>query len=434
MYNKKNTKLTELKDGSHLLTINIPSYPVSLVAIRVRAGAKYEETGKEGVAHFLEHLFLDASEKYPIEKERLKIIAGLGANQNAYTQPDYVVYHNTVIPENIVNSLETLAECFYNSRFEQSDFEKERKIILDEEERAKSTTQSLIYNMRTSGLWPNNRLGVSTLGTRESIQEIQKDDVSEFKNKFYASKNVLFLVIGDIETSEAVNTIEKFQKEKMGQPEKGLGETIATQLAPVKYLSEIYGMDQVQLSIAFRIDGITTCNKEAIALSFLKDALFNGQVSIFGQRLRLDEGLTYGVGGISRFTSNTGYFGCQISSKADKILNMIAILKEEFKKFLDNGFSEEDLEMYKSLHLLNSAKNMLNPGELLDFVLSQDIINGQMITRDEYTDIIKELTGQEILEVAKKYLIQENLSVTVLVNEKDKGYIDSSKDNITEGW
>ena len=54
-----------LANGLRVVTISLPHLHTGMIAAYVRAGSRHEEPDRNGVSHFLEHLFFRGSEGYP---------------------------------------------------------------------------------------------------------------------------------------------------------------------------------------------------------------------------------------------------------------------------------------------------------------------------------------------------------------------------------
>jgi len=54
-----------LPNGLRVVTVELPHLHTGMIAAYVRAGSRHEEPARNGVSHFLEHLFFRGSEAYP---------------------------------------------------------------------------------------------------------------------------------------------------------------------------------------------------------------------------------------------------------------------------------------------------------------------------------------------------------------------------------
>ena len=106
---------------------------LSLISIDIwcKAGSSLEEEGKNGTAHFLEHMIFKGSSKImPGEFDHK--IESLGGLSNASTGYDDVHYHVLIPPNNFKESLALLTNIVVSPIFNIEEFKKEKGVVIDE--------------------------------------------------------------------------------------------------------------------------------------------------------------------------------------------------------------------------------------------------------------------------------------------------------------
>jgi zinc protease len=83
-----------LDNGLQLIVKEDHRAPVVVSQVWYKVGASYEQAGKTGLSHMLEHMMFKGTEKYP-PGEFSRIMAANGARENAFTGPDYTAYFQT---------------------------------------------------------------------------------------------------------------------------------------------------------------------------------------------------------------------------------------------------------------------------------------------------------------------------------------------------
>ena len=74
-----------LENGLQVLLISDPHTDKAAAALDVNVGSSSDPKGREGLAHFLEHMLFLGTEKYPRAGEYQEYIAAHGGGHNAYT-------------------------------------------------------------------------------------------------------------------------------------------------------------------------------------------------------------------------------------------------------------------------------------------------------------------------------------------------------------
>src|SRR5215218_2626589 len=87
-----------LNNGLEVVVIPDRRVPVVTHMVWYRVGSADEPPGVSGIAHFLEHLMFKGTEKNPAGKFS-KVLATIGAQENAFTTADYTGYYQRVAKE-----------------------------------------------------------------------------------------------------------------------------------------------------------------------------------------------------------------------------------------------------------------------------------------------------------------------------------------------
>jgi len=83
--------------------------------IWIRAGARYEEKQRQGIAHFLEHLLFKGSKHYSARKSK-ELIEGVGGSMNGFTSEEFSCYLVKVLGKYLPLALDVLSDMVI-SRF-----------------------------------------------------------------------------------------------------------------------------------------------------------------------------------------------------------------------------------------------------------------------------------------------------------------------------
>ena len=81
-----------LKNGMEVVVIENNRAPVVAQMIWYNFGSGIEETGKSGLAHFMEHLMFKGTRKFP-DNYYSNYISKIGGSENAFTSYDYTAYY-----------------------------------------------------------------------------------------------------------------------------------------------------------------------------------------------------------------------------------------------------------------------------------------------------------------------------------------------------
>ncbi|MGB9619418.1 MAG: M16 family metallopeptidase, partial [Armatimonadota bacterium] len=124
---------TRLPNGLIVLMKESHAAPVFTAQVWFRVGSRNEHTGITGISHLLEHMLFNSSKNYK-KGEITRLIREKGGIENAATWTDFTYYWQLLSSEHLELSLKTLAERVGGALLLDSEFQKERTVVLSEME------------------------------------------------------------------------------------------------------------------------------------------------------------------------------------------------------------------------------------------------------------------------------------------------------------
>ena len=181
--------------------------PLISIDIWCKAGSSFEEVGKNGTAHFLEHMLFKGSKKImPGEFDHK--IESLGGLSNASTGFDDVHYHVLIPPVNFRESLALLTNIVVSPNFDTNEFIKEKGVVIDEIKQQNDQPEEKLFNYFLKRVWLNSKYANSILGTEESIEKMEINDLKKFHSKHYNTEKICIAIAGNL----SKNIYEIFEK------------------------------------------------------------------------------------------------------------------------------------------------------------------------------------------------------------------------------
>ena len=135
------------------------------------AGARYDT--KYGLAHFVEHMLVAGTEKFPTKDALARYIDATGGSFSASTNSD-ILYLNIEIAEkgDFDIAIQLIDQIFNHSLFDKQTIEKERGAIITELQKKRSNPESYIWSVFQKISFQNTPAGHPTLGDMDSINSI----------------------------------------------------------------------------------------------------------------------------------------------------------------------------------------------------------------------------------------------------------------------
>jgi predicted Zn-dependent peptidase len=198
----------QLANGLDIVAEVNPDAHSTALGLFVNTGSRDEQANVNGVSHFLEHMMFKGSSKYTWEDVN-RIFDEIGAKYNAFTSQEMTAYYANVLPEFTEKAIEHLSHLL-RPAIRVEDFTTEKKVILEEIAMYLDDPGHRLYERLMEAHFGNHPLSMSILGTNESIQKLQRDEMADYFRKRYGPGNMVLSATGRLDFDEIVRLAEKY--------------------------------------------------------------------------------------------------------------------------------------------------------------------------------------------------------------------------------
>lgn len=402
-----------LKNGLEVVVIPLQNGSGVISAdIFYKVGSRNEVMGKSGIAHMLEHLNFKSSKNLKAG-EFDRIVKGYGGATNASTGFDYTHYFIKSSKENLDTSLSLFAELMQNLSLKDEEFQPERDVVAEERLwRTDNNPMGYLYFRLFNSVFVYHPYHWTPIGFMDDIRGWEISDIREFHKTYYQPQNAIVLIAGDIDKDSAFKLVKKhFEKIKNTSaiPPFKAQEPKQDGLRRV----EVHKNTEVDiLSLAFRIPPFN--HKDQIALSALSAILSGGKSSILEAKIVDKKRLAAEIYSYNMDLADEGVFIFMALANAGVSLEKLEgeILKE-LEAIKEGKLSETELKKAKTnmkasfLYELESSSSVAS---LYGSYLARDDLNSLLTFEENF----EKLSTKDIIEVAKKYFIKENLTIVTM--------------------
>lgn len=278
------TKVT-LDNGLEVIVKEAHAAPIVAVYLWCKTGSVNETKREHGISHFYEHMFFKGTEKRGVG-EIDRAIKSLGGYNNAFTSKEYTAYYVVLPSENFSLAADVLVDAIRHSSFPADEIEKELGVIKEEINRKEDNPMGKLYEDIFKVLFPDTPYAHPVLGTKESISNLTKSDFQNYLSTFYVPNNMTAVVVGDIDTDEAVEEFKTLTSD--WKPLKNVEENHSSfNVKTLKGVKEFILEKDVNLSyvlMAFQTSGLKN-PKENAALDLVSSVLGEGRSSRLYKRI-----------------------------------------------------------------------------------------------------------------------------------------------------
>ena len=405
-----------LKNGMEVVVIENKRAPVIAQMVWYNFGSGIEETGKSGLAHFMEHLMFKGTKKYP-DNYYSNYISRIGGSENAFTSFDYTAYYQVFPKTELKKMMKMEADRMTNLTLTKENIEIEKRVILEERfQRIESDPSSKLDESMRSILFPNHYYGRPIIGWRHEIEGLTYEDVLRFYKENYKPNNAILVLSGDVDLEKA----KKLSKKYFGKIRKGKEELKPKVTDPDLSTNIFVKMQHSTVKQPiwkkfYRTTSYKSDVNNSIALDMGFKIVASGTSSLLYQNLVEEKKIFSVVGGYFQgLTKGEGNVYLYAISKEKKTSNEIDnIIMNEFKEIINQKLTPKRFEIEKKKYFFDTIykkDGVLNPaqiyGEALTVGLTLDDVKKwqERVNNVSLNDVKKAL---ERLYKNKNYVIGE---------------------------
>src|SRR5436305_1520719 len=198
----------QLPNGLDIVAERNPDAHSIAMGLFVKTGSRDEDQSVNGVSHFLEHMMFKGSSKYTWEDVN-RIFDEIGAKYNAFTSQEMTAYYANVLPEFTERALEHLSHLL-RPAIRVEAFTTDRNVLLEEIAMYLDDPGHRLYERLMEQHFGKHPLSMSVLGSAESIQRLERDEMADYFKHRYGPGNMVLVATGRLECKEGVALAERY--------------------------------------------------------------------------------------------------------------------------------------------------------------------------------------------------------------------------------
>jgi zinc protease len=415
---------TELKNGLITYIAEDNTLPLVQVVLYIRSGSLLDPSGKEGLASLMANLMrVGGTSKYPADTLN-ELIDQYAMKFEISATEAQISFSASFLSEYTDKAMDIMEQLIFHPVFSAKKFEKEQKIMIqnirhrfdDPAPTLRAAYQKQLYAGEVS----------YRLATEASVKNISRDDLIKLHKKTFVTPKMILSVAGNFNRDSMLAKVEKIfppstQVPNDSFPQIAINPKIKCLLVQ-KPLSQAY----VRLGLPL----FKRPHPDYYSVSLLNEILGGGGfISRLGTKIRSDAGLTYSI--YSNAESNYTYpgtFYIEFFTKNSSFSQAVAMIIEEVQKVISEQVTDQELENAKA-SLTGSLPSMFrSPFDIVSTYAWNEYYKRDPDHFKVYEEKLKKVTREEVLRVAKQYLIPDNFTYTIvgdtdaLLNQETNGF------------
>ncbi len=326
-----------LKNGVKVVLANRRAVPVVNIAMQFDAGYASDASGaKLGAASFAGAM-LDEGTKKRTALEIASALEGLGASLNVGSNLDMTGVTLSALKDNLVPSLDIMADVIRNPAFDSGEIEKLRARWLAQIEQEKADPVQLALRLLPPVMYgEGHAYGIPFTGSGEadSIKALTREDLTRFQQTWLRPDNATIFVAGDATMAEMKPLLERAFGDWRAPAGAIPTKNIATVARPAKgrvILVDKPGSPQT-LILAGHVAPPTGADT-AIAINAMNDILGGQFTARVNMNLREDKGWAYGAYTFLQDARGQRPYLVYAPVQTDKTKESLAEILKELKAF-----------------------------------------------------------------------------------------------------
>ena len=410
---QENLSINTLPSGQKVIIKEIKDNPIVKIDTWINTGSINENDKTSGISHFLEHLFFKGTQNYPTGIMD-RILDSKGAEVNAATSKDYTHYYIQIPSEHFDLALKLHADMLQNPLIPRKELERERPVVIEEISKNKDSATRKAFDNLYEIIYSksNHPYKRGVIGTKEIIENVTREEILDYYNKFYTPDAYTTVIVGDINKEETLKKVsETFKQTKKKQTK--LKYPKIKPLGKIEEKIETMDVNKTYIMLGFLAPKFDE-NKDCFALDILSTILTDGESSILNQKLKEQNQLVLSIdsGNYSQKDSGIFYFHSTLKPENEKLFKE-ELLKE--LKNIQNGRLDENLILKAKNQIKTDTyyarESISNISEELGYSFT---FSKNPNYYENYLKNIDKVTKDEIISAAKKYLTLDKFAISII--------------------
>jgi len=350
-------------------------------------------------------------------------VENVGAHLNAYTSREQTVYYAKCFDKDVPQAVDILSDILQNSKLDESAIERERDVILREQEEVDKQLEEVVFDHLHAVAFQGQPLGNTILGPEAHIKSIRKTDLSSYISKNYTADRMVLVGAGSIEHDALVKLAEKnFASLPVSKNPIPLGQAAhqPTQFSGAEVRIRDDTMSTMNIAIA--VEGCGWRSPDYWPMLVMQSIFGNWDRSLGASPL-LSSKLSHIIStnnlansymSFSTSYSDTGLWGIyMVTENLTNIDDMVHFTLREWTRMSISPSSGE-VERAKSQLKASLLLGLDGTTAIAEDIGRQMVTTGKRYTPKEIERYVDAVTPDDIKRVAQKYLWDKDFALAAL--------------------
>jgi predicted Zn-dependent peptidase len=406
---------TVLPSGVRILSEHVPGSRSATIGYWVAVGSRDEQgaqlargtvsarSSSFGSTHFLEHLLFKGTAKRTALDIAIAFDA-VGGEHNAITAKEYTCYYAKVQDLHLPMAVEVIADMLTSSLLDETEFENEREVILEELSMAEDDPADAASERLFAAVLGDHPLGRPIGGSPETIKAATRDAVFEHYQSNYRARDLVITAAGAVDHDRLVADVQQALRDA-GWSLDDAADPVprrSREQAVIERADAIVTVQRPieQANILLGMPGLIATDERRVTMGVLNSILGGGMSSRLFQEVREKRGLAYAVYSFSAGFSDAGVFGLYAGCSPAKAQQVARLMLDELHRLADSGVTTEEMSRAVGQLSGSAALALEDSDTRMSRLGRSEIAIGEFVDLDESLRRLDVVTAKDVQDLA----------------------------------
>ncbi len=397
-----------LSNGIELVGQYMPSLSSITFGFQLDAAVINEPEDKQGLAHMFEYMLFQGT-KQKDARALNEAFESLGARKGASTGLETSQVWAQIVNTKFDATLQLINELLLTPTFPKEELEQMRSIVLQEIRRRDDEPMSRIFELVRANFYRGTALGRPMLGSFESVNAVQRQDLQTFWQARYQPDDVLFAIAGKFEWDHVVEQMQALFGDWIGHADPSPDQ----RPAPTSNVALEYQEGQ-QEHLALMCPFPNYTDPDFYAAQVISEVLGGNMASRLFVEVREKRGLVYGISAGLASNKHIGAMRIYAGTTPEQGQECFRVIVDELRKLEQEGITADELErakvQLKSENVMRSEGSAARMGALSRSWWYER----KLRTVQEVREAIDAVTQEQVLNVLHRFSPVNPLTVAAI--------------------
>jgi zinc protease len=416
-FSAENVRKTTLSNGLTLVVAERNQLPTIHLQVLVRAGSSVDRVDQLGLANLTAELLLQGTATQDATQISRRI-ESVGGSLTSGADFDFTSIHLSVLKKDLSLGMDLLADILLNPQFAEPEVARKIAEMKARLKRMEEEPRQIAHLTFAKGLFGDHPYAHPIEGSVATLDQLTRVDIQRFFQSYCRPNNVLVTIVGQINLEEATEILEKglggWKAASIQKPSLAASQGLTR--------SEVVKIDRSssQANILWGHLGVNRGNPDYYTLLVMNYILGGGGfVSRLMDQIRDNLGLTYGINSHFDAREFPGSFEISIETKNRSANQAVTEILKEIKKLLEKGVSATELAEAKAYLTGSFPLRMDTNAKMVKMLSAMEFYGLGLDYPERYPQLINQVTEEELLRVARKYLQPDRFLLVVVGDQKE---------------